>query len=53
LAGATCAVLRERFIPHSVEFASPRISLDSLVETLSVKRFKPDAKSVNLRGGGL
>jgi len=46
-------VLRERFIRHSVQFASPYISLDSLVETLSVKRFKPRAKSVKLRRGEL
>jgi len=46
-------VVRERFIRHSVQFASPCVSLDSLVETLSVKRFKPHTKPVEFRRGEL
>jgi hypothetical protein len=51
--GAADAVVRERFVRHSVQFASASISLDSLVETLSVKRFKPRTKPVEVRRGEL
>jgi hypothetical protein len=49
LAGAAGAVLRESIISHCVQLASPNISFDSLIETLSIKRFKPHAEPVKFR----
>jgi hypothetical protein len=42
-------VFGERLIRHTVQFASPRIAFDPLVETLSVKHLVPRAEPVKVR----
>jgi hypothetical protein len=46
-------VFGKRFIRHSIQFASPRIALDPLVEALSIKYLIPCAELVEVRWGEL
>ena len=48
--GLPCAIGRKRFFSEGIEPAGVCVSLESCVESIGVKRLKPDAKAGQLGG---